>query len=172
MAAPATGLPAAPGQAGYSRVCLRQASGQNPWSTGTVTAEIVACLKHPEVLVIDGAGHLPNLEAEREFNDALRGFLPTPRARLRPRPSPIPAAAQAAAARRSPGIWSVKPRRRWRLQCRRRRLGGWQSGVLTLAGGCWADPAASAAGARMRIGPAVGARTGKLTVGAATSRDR
>ena len=26
-------------------------------------------------MVIDGAGHLPNLEAERQFNEALRGFL-------------------------------------------------------------------------------------------------
>jgi pimeloyl-ACP methyl ester carboxylesterase len=26
-------------------------------------------------VVIDGAGHLPNLEAERQFNEALRGFL-------------------------------------------------------------------------------------------------
>jgi 3-oxoadipate enol-lactonase len=40
-----------------------------------VTAEILACLRHPEPVVIDGAGHLPNLEAERQFNEALRGFL-------------------------------------------------------------------------------------------------
>jgi pimeloyl-ACP methyl ester carboxylesterase len=26
-------------------------------------------------LAFDDAGHLPNLEAERQFNDALRGFL-------------------------------------------------------------------------------------------------
>ena len=39
--------------------------------------EILACLKHPEMLVINGAGHLPNLEAERELNDALRAFLRT-----------------------------------------------------------------------------------------------
>ena len=49
----------------------------DPWSNQKVTAEIAACLKHPEVLVIDGAGHLPNLEAEREFTDALRAFLRT-----------------------------------------------------------------------------------------------
>jgi 3-oxoadipate enol-lactonase len=47
----------------------------DPWSTDTVTAEIVSCLKRPELVVIDGAGHLPNLEAETEFNDALRAFL-------------------------------------------------------------------------------------------------
>jgi len=29
----------------------------------------------PELLAIDGVGHLPNLEAEAEFNDALRDFL-------------------------------------------------------------------------------------------------
>jgi 3-oxoadipate enol-lactonase len=40
-----------------------------------VTAEIVASLKRPELVVIDGAGHLPNLEAEVEFNDALHAFL-------------------------------------------------------------------------------------------------
>jgi pimeloyl-ACP methyl ester carboxylesterase len=51
------------------------AGSADPWSNDTVTAEIAACLRHPEVLVIDGAGHLPNLEAEREFNEALRGFL-------------------------------------------------------------------------------------------------
>jgi pimeloyl-ACP methyl ester carboxylesterase len=40
-----------------------------------VTAEIVASLKYPETVVIDGAGHLPNLEAESEFNNVLRAFL-------------------------------------------------------------------------------------------------
>jgi 3-oxoadipate enol-lactonase len=53
------------------------AGSEDPWSHRAVTAEILACLKHPELLVIDGAGHLPNLEAEREFNDALRAFLRT-----------------------------------------------------------------------------------------------
>jgi pimeloyl-ACP methyl ester carboxylesterase len=47
----------------------------DPWSNGAVIAEIVAFLQHPEVVTIDGVGHLPNLEAEREFNDALRAFL-------------------------------------------------------------------------------------------------
>ena len=53
------------------------AGSADPWSNREVTAEMIACLKHPEVLMIDGAGHLPNLEAEREFNDALRAFLRT-----------------------------------------------------------------------------------------------
>jgi 3-oxoadipate enol-lactonase len=47
----------------------------DPWSNAAVTAQIVDCLKHPEVILIDGVGHLPNLEAEREFNDALGAFL-------------------------------------------------------------------------------------------------
>jgi 3-oxoadipate enol-lactonase len=47
----------------------------DPWSDQAVTAEIIAHLKHPEPVVIDGAGHLPNLEAEDEFNDVLRAFL-------------------------------------------------------------------------------------------------
>jgi pimeloyl-ACP methyl ester carboxylesterase len=40
-----------------------------------VTAEIVSSLKRPELVVIDGAGHLPNLEAEGQFNQALLTFL-------------------------------------------------------------------------------------------------
>lgn len=47
----------------------------DPWSGAAITAEIVSCLKRPETLVIEGAGHLPNLEAEAEFNEALRVFL-------------------------------------------------------------------------------------------------
>jgi len=47
----------------------------DPWSDAAVIAEIAACLQHPEVVVMEGAGHLPNLEAEGEFNDALRAFL-------------------------------------------------------------------------------------------------
>jgi 3-oxoadipate enol-lactonase len=47
----------------------------DPWSTAAVTAEIVASLKRPSLLAIDGAGHLPNLEAEAQFNEALLTFL-------------------------------------------------------------------------------------------------
>ena len=47
----------------------------DPWSDQAVTAEIIAHLKRPELVVIDGVGHLPNLEAEEEFNDVLRAFL-------------------------------------------------------------------------------------------------
>ena len=47
----------------------------DPWSDQAVTAEIIAHLERPEPVVIDGAAHLPNLEAEDEFNDVLRAFL-------------------------------------------------------------------------------------------------
>jgi len=47
----------------------------DPWSTQAVTDEIAASLRRPERAVIDGAGHLPNLEAETEFNDTLLTFL-------------------------------------------------------------------------------------------------
>jgi 3-oxoadipate enol-lactonase len=47
----------------------------DPWSNEAGTAEITASLRRPEVVIIDGAGHLPNLEAGNEFNDALRAFL-------------------------------------------------------------------------------------------------
>jgi pimeloyl-ACP methyl ester carboxylesterase len=53
-------------------VCVGSA---DPWSDRAVTAEIIACLRRPETLVIEGAGHLPNLEAEGDFNEALLGFL-------------------------------------------------------------------------------------------------
>ena len=53
-------------------VCVGSA---DPWSDQAVTAEIVASLRRPETVVIDGVGHLPNLEAETEFNAALGGFL-------------------------------------------------------------------------------------------------
>jgi 3-oxoadipate enol-lactonase len=53
-------------------VCVGSA---DPWSDQEVTAEIIAYLKRPEQVVIDGVGHLPNLEARDQFNDVLRGFL-------------------------------------------------------------------------------------------------
>ena len=51
------------------------AGSADPWSNQAVTAEIVANLKRPELLVIDSVGHLPNLEAADEFNDTLGAFL-------------------------------------------------------------------------------------------------
>jgi 3-oxoadipate enol-lactonase len=48
---------------------------EDPWSNEEITAEIVAHLRHVETLVIDGAGHLPNLEAQETFTIALFDFL-------------------------------------------------------------------------------------------------
>lgn len=61
--------------AGLGIPALVCAGTADPWSTSEVTAEIVSSLRWPELVVIEGAGHLPNLEAETEFNDALRAFL-------------------------------------------------------------------------------------------------
>lgn len=47
----------------------------DPWSNAAVTEEIVAHLRRPDLVMIEGAGHLPNLEAEAEFNEALLSFL-------------------------------------------------------------------------------------------------
>jgi pimeloyl-ACP methyl ester carboxylesterase len=51
------------------------AGTEDPWSTAAVTAQLTASLARPELLVIDGAGHLPSLEAEARFNEALLAFL-------------------------------------------------------------------------------------------------
>jgi 3-oxoadipate enol-lactonase len=51
------------------------AGSADPWSTHAVTAEIAASLKRQETVIIDGVGHLPNLEAEPKFNRALEAFL-------------------------------------------------------------------------------------------------
>jgi pimeloyl-ACP methyl ester carboxylesterase len=61
--------------AGLDIPALVCAGSADPWSDQAVTAEIIAHLNRPELVVIDGAGHLPNLEAEDEFNDLLRAFL-------------------------------------------------------------------------------------------------
>lgn len=47
----------------------------DPWSNDAVTAQITSSLKRPELAVINGVGHLPNLEAEAEFNQILLSFL-------------------------------------------------------------------------------------------------
>ena len=53
-------------------VCVGSA---DPWSNRAVTDELMACLRRPELVVLDGVGHLPNLEAETRFTAALRDFL-------------------------------------------------------------------------------------------------
>jgi pimeloyl-ACP methyl ester carboxylesterase len=47
----------------------------DPWSNAEVTAEIVSSLKRPGLVLLDGCGHLPNLEAAAQFNEALLAFL-------------------------------------------------------------------------------------------------
>ena len=64
-----------PRLAGLDIPALVCSGSADPWSDRAVTAQIAGCLKHPEVLVIDSVGHLPNLEAETQFNRALRAFL-------------------------------------------------------------------------------------------------
>jgi 3-oxoadipate enol-lactonase len=49
----------------------------DPWSDHAVTTEIIAHLRHHEPVTIEGTGHLPNLEAEDEFNAILTTFLRT-----------------------------------------------------------------------------------------------
>ncbi len=61
--------------AGLDIPALVCAGSADPWPDQAVTAEIIAHLKRPEPVVIEGAGHLPNLEAEDEFNGFLRAFL-------------------------------------------------------------------------------------------------
>lgn len=85
-AAPAAGAAAAlrgraerpdyrPRLAGLDIPAFVCAGTADPWSDDTVIAEILSCLKRPEVTVFDGVGHLPNLEAEAAFNQALVAFL-------------------------------------------------------------------------------------------------
>ncbi len=45
------------------------------YSTPAVTRELVACLREPRTLVLDGVGHLPNLERPQRFDAELSSFL-------------------------------------------------------------------------------------------------
>jgi len=40
-----------------------------------MTAELAGCLPRGEVVVLDGVGHLPNLERPDVFNEHLLSFL-------------------------------------------------------------------------------------------------
>lgn len=48
---------------------------EDPWSNATVTTEIIDHLRDAELFVAEGAGHLPNLEAEEVFTHRLLAFL-------------------------------------------------------------------------------------------------
>ncbi len=48
---------------------------EDAYSTAEITAELVASLRAPHVLLLPGSGHLPNLEQPEEFNRGLLDFL-------------------------------------------------------------------------------------------------
>lgn len=51
------------------------AGDSDAFSTKEVTDQLVAALPRPEVLILEGVGHLPNLEAPSQFNAAVRAFV-------------------------------------------------------------------------------------------------
>lgn len=55
-----------------SLVCT---GSHDTYSTPEVTAELAGCLQEPSQVVLDGVGHLPNLERPAEFNSLLLAFL-------------------------------------------------------------------------------------------------
>jgi pimeloyl-ACP methyl ester carboxylesterase len=55
-----------------SLVC---AGDHDSYSTAEITSELAGCLPGPEVVIMEGAGHLPNLERPDAFNAHLLGFL-------------------------------------------------------------------------------------------------
>jgi pimeloyl-ACP methyl ester carboxylesterase len=55
-----------------SLVCV---GDRDTFSTAEVTSNLTGCLRKPEVVVLDGVGHLPNLERPAEFNEHLLTFL-------------------------------------------------------------------------------------------------
>jgi pimeloyl-ACP methyl ester carboxylesterase len=57
------------------------AGDRDSYSTAEITAELAGCLPGPEVVIMAGVGHLPNLERPGDFNEHLVRFL----GRARPR---------------------------------------------------------------------------------------
>ncbi|HEX5584466.1 alpha/beta hydrolase, partial [Gaiella sp.] len=50
------------------------AGDHDAYSTKEVTDQLVAALPDPEVLILEGVGHFPNLEAPEPFDAAVRTF--------------------------------------------------------------------------------------------------
>lgn len=50
------------------------AGDRDAYSTKEVVDQLVAALPDPEVLILPGIGHMPNLEAQGAFDDAVRRF--------------------------------------------------------------------------------------------------
>jgi pimeloyl-ACP methyl ester carboxylesterase len=48
---------------------------RDSYSTAEITRELAGCLPDPEVVLLAGIGHLPNLEQPEEFNEHLLAFL-------------------------------------------------------------------------------------------------
>ncbi len=55
-----------------SLVCV---GDRDTFSTAEVTAELAGCLRDPQLVVLEGVGHLPNLERPGIFNEQLLSFL-------------------------------------------------------------------------------------------------
>jgi len=51
------------------------AGDHDSYSTAEITGELAGCLPDPEVVIMEGVGHLPNLERPDAFNDHLLYFL-------------------------------------------------------------------------------------------------
>jgi 3-oxoadipate enol-lactonase len=47
---------------------------EDSYSTAEITAQLVASLPEPEVVILPGVGHMPNLEAPERFDEAVRAF--------------------------------------------------------------------------------------------------
>ena len=59
-----------------SFVCV---GDHDTFSTAAVTEELTGCLRDPQLVVLEGVGHLPNLERPGDFNQHLLGFLDSTR---------------------------------------------------------------------------------------------
>ena len=51
------------------------AGDHDSYSTAEITSELAGCLPSPDVVVMEGVGHLPNLERPDAFNAHLLRFL-------------------------------------------------------------------------------------------------
>ena len=51
------------------------AGDRDSYSTAEITGELAGCLPDPEVVIMEGVGHLPSLERPDAFNEHLLRFL-------------------------------------------------------------------------------------------------
>ena len=64
-----------PGLKALRAPALVCAGDHDSYSTAEITSELAGCLPDPEVVIMEGVGHLPNLERPDAFNEHLMGFL-------------------------------------------------------------------------------------------------